>query len=165
MICFAIGMATASGTAKPIPTLPPPATPVAPGTVAIAEFTPTSRPSQSTRAPPEFPGLIDASVWMASASTALRSPSPCTGTVRPSALTTPVVTVLESPSGAPSATTGCPTCSVDESPGWMTGSDDAVTFTTAMSARSDRPTRVAGCVDPSLKSTTISAPSAAGAIT
>ena len=34
--------------------------------------------------------------------------------VRPSALITPVVSVPESPKGVPTATTGSPTCKVDE---------------------------------------------------
>ena len=33
--------------------------------VAIAELTPMMRPCASTSAPPEFPGLIAASVWIA----------------------------------------------------------------------------------------------------
>jgi hypothetical protein len=33
--------------------------------VAIAELTPMIRPCESTSAPPEFPGLIAASVWIA----------------------------------------------------------------------------------------------------
>ena len=36
---------------------------------------PMSRASQSTRAPPEFPGLIDASVWRATTKSPTRSPS------------------------------------------------------------------------------------------
>ena len=34
--------------------------------VAIAEFIPMSWPFMFTKAPPELPGLIAASVWMAS---------------------------------------------------------------------------------------------------
>jgi hypothetical protein len=48
-----------AGMANPIPMLPP-------LRVRMAEFTPTSLPLRLTRAPPEFPGLIDASVWMKS---------------------------------------------------------------------------------------------------
>jgi hypothetical protein len=43
--------------AKPMPIEPP-------ERLRIAVFTPTSRPSMSTSAPPELPGLIAASVWM-----------------------------------------------------------------------------------------------------
>ena len=49
------------GTAKPIPTLPLPAPPV-----AICELTPTTRPRASSSGPPELPGLIGASVWITS---------------------------------------------------------------------------------------------------
>ena len=47
------------GIAKPIPTLPP-----AGATMAV--LIPTSSPFRFTSAPPEFPGLIEASVWMKS---------------------------------------------------------------------------------------------------
>ena len=47
------------GTAKPMPTLPPP-----PPVVAICELTPMTRPAPSSSGPPELPGLIGASVWM-----------------------------------------------------------------------------------------------------
>ena len=47
------------GTAKPMPTLPREAPPV-----AICELTPITRPSSSSSGPPELPGLIGASVWM-----------------------------------------------------------------------------------------------------
>ena len=45
------------GTAKPMPMLPP-------LWLKMAELIPTRRPSASTSAPPELPGLMDASVWM-----------------------------------------------------------------------------------------------------
>ncbi len=48
------GRAIAIGIAKPIPSDPP----------SIAVFTPITRPSISTSAPPELPGLIAASVWI-----------------------------------------------------------------------------------------------------
>ena len=47
------------GTAKPMPTLPPP-----PFAVSICELTPITRPSASISGPPELPLLIGASVWM-----------------------------------------------------------------------------------------------------
>ena len=47
------------GTAKPMPMFPEPA-PV----VAMAVFTPTTRPWRSTSGPPELPGLMEASVWI-----------------------------------------------------------------------------------------------------
>ena len=45
------------GIAKPMPWLPP-------EREKIAVLMPTSRPPMSTRAPPELPGLMAASVWM-----------------------------------------------------------------------------------------------------
>src|SRR4051794_20296550 len=47
------------GTANPMPTLPPLG-------ARIAVLIPISRPRRSTSAPPELPGLIEASVWMKS---------------------------------------------------------------------------------------------------
>ena len=47
------------GIAKPMPMLPP-------VRERMALLMPTSRPLRSTSAPPELPGLIDASVWMKS---------------------------------------------------------------------------------------------------
>ena len=54
-----VELAISVGTAKPMPTLPP-------VRLIIAELTPTSSPRMLTSAPPELPGLIDASVWMKS---------------------------------------------------------------------------------------------------
>ena len=52
-------LAVSAGTAKPIPMLPwPPA-------VAIWELIPITSPSASKSGPPELPGLIGASVWIA----------------------------------------------------------------------------------------------------
>ena len=50
-----IRLANLTGMAKPIPSFPP-------EREAIAEFIPTKVPFKSTRAPPELPGLIAASV-------------------------------------------------------------------------------------------------------
>ena len=58
---------------------------------ATAVFTPTTQPRPSTSAPPEFPGLSAASVWMTFSTTPARRP-PRVGSERPSALTTPAVT-------------------------------------------------------------------------
>jgi hypothetical protein len=49
--------AITTGTAKPMPMLPP-AGPM------IAVLMPMSSPLRLTSAPPELPGLIEASVWM-----------------------------------------------------------------------------------------------------
>ena len=80
------------GTAKPMPTLPP-AGPM------IALLMPINSPRRFTRAPPELPGLIDASVWMKSSKPSGESP------LRPSALTIPDVTVCPMPNGLPIAIT------------------------------------------------------------
>ncbi len=50
-----IELAISVGTAKPMPTLPP-------ERLMMAVLMPTSSPRMLTRAPPELPGLIDASV-------------------------------------------------------------------------------------------------------
>jgi hypothetical protein len=73
--------------------------------VAMAELMPTTSPRALTRAPPELPGLIAASVWMALKSGLRAPPSPGTSTVRFRALTMPVVTVPDRPSGEPIAMT------------------------------------------------------------
>ena len=65
-------------------------------------------PAAFTSGPPELPGLIAASVWMALMNAVLAGPSPA-ATGRLSALTMPVVTVPGSPSGAPTAIDGSPT--------------------------------------------------------
>src|SRR6266516_3231008 len=69
----------------------------------IAVVIPTTRPVLSTRGPPEFPGLIDVSVWMRSV--IFRVSGACS--VRPSALTTPAVTVQFKPYGLPTAMPIC----------------------------------------------------------
>jgi hypothetical protein len=58
--CDATSRTVLTGTAKPMPMLPR----VLP--VAIAVFTPTTRPVAAINGPPELPLLIDASVWMTS---------------------------------------------------------------------------------------------------
>ena len=75
-----------------MPTLPP-------VREMIAELMPTSSPFKLTSAPPELPGLIDASVWMKSSNAWRLRP------LRPSALTMPDVTLFENPNGLPIATT------------------------------------------------------------
>jgi hypothetical protein len=48
------------GTAKPMPTFPPPVEP------SIWELTPMTSPSAFRSGPPEFPRLMGASVWITS---------------------------------------------------------------------------------------------------
>ena len=88
-----------TGTASPRPT------------PARAVLTPTSRAFASTSAPPEFPGLRAASVWI-TFSTIL----PTEGRERPRALTTPEVTEPARPCGLPTATTSWPTRSLSALP-------------------------------------------------
>ena len=71
---------------------------------ATAVLMPTTRLAESASAPPELPGLSAASVWMTSSMTRT-VPAERAGSERPSALTTPAVTLPASPSGFPTATT------------------------------------------------------------
>ena len=71
----------------------------------LAVLMPTSSPRRLTSAPPELPGLIDASVWMK-----FWKPSPGRP-LRPTAETMPEVTVWPTPKGLPTATTKSPTSS------------------------------------------------------
>ena len=157
--------AVAAGTAKPMPTLPPPATPFALGTVEIAVFTPTWRPAQVTSGPPELPGLMAASVWIAPARTVVPPPALGTGMWRFNALTIPLVTVPDSPSGAPRATTGCPTTRTSRRARVSTGRPVRSTFNRARSVIGSVPIRVAGSRSPSLNSTSIVPELTASAIT
>ncbi len=71
-----------------------------------------TRPCMSTSGPPELPGLIAASVWIAK-----NWVSPSSGlTGRSRALMMPWVTVPARPSGAPIAMTSSPTIASSEFP-------------------------------------------------
>src|SRR6202012_4986312 len=119
---------------------PPADSPEALGIVAPADGTPTSWPAQLTSAPPLLPGLMAASVCRADTSSAERSFSPGTSIVRSSALTMPEVTVPDSPSGAPIATTGWPTTTDPDEPIAMTFSwDHGAILSTARSGFGTRP--------------------------
>src|SRR5437660_967018 len=83
------------GTARPRPT------------PATAVLMPTTRPELSASAPPELPGLSAASVWITSSITRTDVPARV-GSDRPSALTTPAVTLPAKPTGLPTATTSGP---------------------------------------------------------
>src|SRR5206468_2544007 len=82
MISDAIRFAWSIGMAKPRPMLPPweePAESPA-DSVAMALLTPITAPPESSSGPPELPGLIAASVWMASMrSSALPEAAPAAG--------------------------------------------------------------------------------------
>ena len=77
--------------------------------LAIAVLTPMTWPVTLTSGPPEFPGLMAASVWMKS--WMLRSLALGRARLRPLALMMPEVTVKVrfSPSGLPTARTHSPT--------------------------------------------------------
>ena len=92
LICGTTNLTVATGTAKPTPELEP-----LPD--LICELTPITRPLPSSSGPPELPGLIAASVWIASA---IGKPLGAS-IVRPSAETMPVVTVPSRPNGEPIA--------------------------------------------------------------
>src|SRR6478735_1764565 len=142
------------GMAKPTPMLPdwPESSGLEPGMRAIAELTPMTRPDMSSSGPPELPGLIAASVWIALMNAGASSAPPGV-TGRLSALTMPLVTVLSRPSGAPTATTGSPTTTEAELPSGRTGRPVRFTRTTARSYDASRPTMVAGSWEPSENST------------
>src|ERR1700683_5355758 len=78
------------GTARPRPT------------PATAVLMPTTRARESARAPPELPGLREASVWITSSISRTAAPL-LVGSDRPSALTTPAVPEPARPSGLPPA--------------------------------------------------------------
>ncbi len=122
----------------------------------MAELIPTSSPFMFTSAPPELPGLIAASVWIASSTVFWLRRSPPAATGRFSALTMPTVTVPSSPSGEPIATTSCPTRrSADEPSAIGVRSDTPSAFTTAMSLEGSVPITLNGAVRPSAKVTLV----------
>jgi hypothetical protein len=91
------------GMAKPRPMLPP-------VEEAIQVFMPMTSPWMFTRAPPELPLLIEASVWMKSLIFPSGPPE------RLTALTMPAVTEDTRPRGLPIAMAQSPTRTVEESP-------------------------------------------------
>ena len=117
-----------------------------------AVLIPTTSPLRFRRGPPELPGLI--AVWMRSWSIG----SPGCSMVRPSALTTPAVTVGP-PSiqiGLPIATTVSPTASLDEAASLSAGRLRPSILRTARSVNRSAPTMVARKTRPSVNATLIS---------
>src|SRR5581483_4359657 len=99
---------------------------------------PMTSPCQFMSGPPELPGLMAASVWIASS---MRGPSgSCTGRIE---LTMPRVIVPESPKGLPIAYTFCPTCRSRESPRTAGTRSGALIWMTARSCARSLPTMVA----------------------
>ena len=105
---------------------------------ATAVFTPTTRPSPSASAPPELPGLRAASVWITFSTRRVAEPVRV-GRERPSAETTPAVTVPARPIGLPMATTSWPTRRESASPSVAGSRSDASARTTARSERASAP--------------------------
>src|ERR1700761_2170179 len=149
-------LAWSTGIAKPRPIDPLWASGESAPRVAIAELTPTSWPFMLTSAPPELPGLIAASVWIASNTVFWLPDSPVVDTGRFIALMIPVVPVPDKPSGEPIATTGWPTRRSDEEPKDIGVSPDMpCTRITAISLVGSAPSTVNGAVRPSEKVTVV----------
>ena len=122
-------------------------------------------PVESTRGPPELPGLIAASVCKALIKELSVAESPAV-TGRFFALMIPKVTVPDKPSGEPIAITGSPTATLSLSPNWRAGRFFALIFNTARSYEESRPRIVPSYISPLLSVTRIVPPfSATAAIT
>ena len=90
-----------------------------PDVPATAVFMPMTWPDVSMSGPPEFPGLMAASVWIRFCRFSAAVPSPPAVTERPRADTMPWVTVgvpAARPRALPMATTASPTTALDELP-------------------------------------------------
>src|SRR4051812_47938681 len=124
MSSSATRLAWLMGMAKPRPTLPPwvPGWALPPGW--MAELMPMTAPLALSSGPPELPGLMEASVWMALMYEAEDPWPSLEATGRWTALTMPVVTVPDRPKGAPMAMVASPTAAWSELP---SGSGDSVT--------------------------------------
>src|SRR3954447_17668947 len=114
------------GTARPSPT------------PATAVLIPTTQPSPLASAPPELPGFSAASVCT-TFSTSRSAPRGPTGSERPSALTTPAVTLPPKPRGLPIATTSWPTRSSPASPSCAATRSLVSVRSTARSLSGSRP--------------------------
>ena len=133
-----------TGTAKPTPSPPPLAD-------LICELMPSTLPSALSSGPPELPGLIAASVWMA-----LPIPKSVSDSMfRLSAEITPTVSDWDSPNGLPIAATGAPTVRWPEVPSSSGVRDrpSGSTLIRATSAYGSSPTIFAGTRLPSKNST------------
>ena len=132
------------GTAKPTPSPPP-------DLLWICWLIPITRPSEPTSGPPELPGLIAASVWIAPGISKLVSDA----TERSTAETIPTESDCACPNGEPIAATGAPTFTRPSSP---SGSGRSVrpftsTRSSATSAFGSSPTIFADTRLPSANST------------
>ncbi len=125
----------------------------------MAVLMPITSPRLLKSGPPELPGLIAASVWITSAM--LYTPpleARRFSTVRPRALTTPVVKVVCKLNGLPIAIARCPTSTCFESPNGngRTPSGSCSTLITAISESGSAPTTLASTVKPLVNETSIS---------
>ena len=111
MISRATRASLFDGVAKPTPELEPSPWPLV-LLVSIWSFSPITWPAALISGPPELPGLIGASVWIALGIVNWLGAV----IVRPTALMMPAVTVLGRPNGLPIAITLSPTCTALESP-------------------------------------------------
>ena len=118
---------------KPTPSLPPPLE-------AIELLIPMTSPFMLTSGPPEFPGLIAASVWRKSWFSTSCSSSMC----RPRALMIPWLTEWVRPKGLPRARTQVPTAASSLLPSRAAGRSSRPSSSTAMSASASDQTR-SGC--------------------
>mmetsp|Transcript_29435 Transcript_29435/g.80492 ORF Transcript_29435/g.80492 Transcript_29435/m.80492 type:complete len:273 (-) Transcript_29435:265-1083(-) len=104
MIISTARLTASMGTARPTPVEAPPL-------LRTAVFMPITWPCESSNGPPEFPGLMEASVcmqpWIG------RSP---TSSVREMPEMTPRLRLCSKPKGFPMAYTVCPTSSCSDSP-------------------------------------------------
>src|SRR5579885_2056252 len=141
MIWFTIMTTRLLGMAKPMPWAAVPNV----GSIAASVGMPARRPSRSTSAPPEFPGLIGAEVWIMFGITVA---GPFSITLRCSVLTMPTVTDSAKPSGAPIASVNWPTRRSFESVTWIGRSPGDVILSTARSSGASIPAMVAGRVAP-----------------
>ena len=123
--------------------------------VAIDELMPMTWPCALNSGPPELPGLTAASIWIALVTVASFALSPDVDTGRSTAETMPVVTVLARPSGLPTAMTGSPTTTFEESPSAaaLRSSGASLSLITARSVVGSVPTIVASKMRPSVSVT------------
>ena len=108
------------GIAKPIPTFPPPLE-------IIALLIPIKYPAEFINAPPLFPGLIGASVWIKFSYSTIPTELLLV------AETIPCVMVSPTPKGLPIAKTTSPTSTLSESKNLIAGKSSAFIFITAKS--------------------------------
>ena len=133
-----------TGTAKPTPS-PPPLVDL------ICELIPSTRPAPLSSGPPELPGLMAASVWIALPIVKAVSDS----MLRSMAETTPTDSDWRSPKGLPMAATGWPTIRSSECPSssGVSLSPAGSTLISATSAFGSSPMISAGTRLPSENST------------